>query len=470
MARSGSIFRFIAILAAVLLLGILFVSPFKESFGWSTSTQAGTGVFVATRTFVFTTTDQYGNLVTSTMTSTYLTTSQTTSGTATACAVGSILVNGNCVKPGQAYLTLTLTGTTVLLDKDGNALSTRTIEIVPATGGAAASKYGFTLDATVAGVGIQWDTLQVIVSLGGVVGQPSLTDPNKADIVNDAGIVKHVTSNQKTSHVTGDITIDQLLGGKSWDHGRYLMPALGVVATATAKIAPGYTYELAGTPTDTVGIITSPVVSLASLKWYQPPTPTPTQTGVMTAAQTTVRTEGRETTETTQRATETTERATETTERTTEAPEATKPPVATFGPFTANVVTVPALLPVSTVTKAVVVEEAAKTVREIAIREATTKEPTVKFPDKPLPAEKKVIKVVNKIGGTGATYMEQLLGAPTLIEIWSEVGSNIQLGSSGRLPMLLISITLMVVAVVWVLSDRNAKKRFKHLSGWFSNI
>jgi hypothetical protein len=455
MGRSGSVFRFIAILAAVLLLGILFVSPFQEGFGWSVSTQAGTGVFVATNTFVFTTTDQYGNVVTSTRTSTYLTTSQTTSGTVTACVSGYVLVGGNCVKPGAAYLTLTLTGTTVLLDQYGNPLSTSTIEIVPATGGAAASKYGFTLDATVEGVGIQWDTLQVIVSLGGVVGQPSLTDPNKADIVNDAGVIKHVQSNQKASHVTGDVTIDQLLGGRNWDHGRYLMPALGVVCTATARVSPGYTYELAGVPTDTVGIVTSPVVSLASLMWYQPPTPT--QTGAITEPR------GTQTFRTTEKIT---------TQPVTQP--VTQPgthTVGQYGSITLGVVTVPEILPVSPTTSAVVVEEAAGTVRRGAITEAKNRwtEP-VNF-EKPLPTGTRVYeKMTGKIGGTGATYINQLLGAPSLITIWGEVGSNLQLGSSGRLPMLLVAIALMVIAGVWVLSDRNAQKRFKHLSGWFSNI
>ena len=454
MVRSGSVFRFIAILAAVLLLGILFVSPFQEGFGWSVSTQAGTGVFVATGTFVFTTTDQYGNVVTSTRTSTYLTTSQTTSGTATACAVGYILVNGNCVKPGQAYLTLTLTGTTVLLDKDGNALSTSTIEIVPATGGAAASKFGFTLDATVAGVGIQWDTLQVIVSIGGVVGQPHPTDPNKADIVNDAGVIKHVQSNQKVSHVTGDITIDQLLGGKSWDHGRYLMPALGVVATATARVAPGFTYELAEVPTDTVGIVTSPVVSLASLKWYQPPTPTLTQHGTQTREHTTAE-------HTTAEHTATSLVTTATSLVTTATPLVTGGPLTggplTGGPLTGGPLTGGLLTSgISSVQREIIVSDAADTVRRSA-----------RIFEKLVPEIRSGKSIFEKLV-PGSTI--ELLGAPSLIEIWSEVGSNVELGSSGRLPMLLVSIALMVVAGVWVASDRNAKKRFKHLSGWFSNM
>jgi len=450
--KSGSVFRFIAILAAVLLLGILFVSPFQEGFGWTVSTQAGTGVFVATGTFVFTTTDQFGNVFTTTSTGTYLTTS--TTATATTCPSGYVLVGGNCVKPGAAYLTLTLTGTTVLLDKDGNTLSTSTIEIVPATGGAAASKFGFTLDATVAGVGIQWDTLQVIVSIGGVVGQPSLTDPNNADIVNDAGVIKHVQSNQKATHVTGDVTIDQLVGGKSWDHGRYLMPALGVTATAVAKISPGFSYELAGVPTETVGIITSPVVSLASLKWYQPPTPT--QTGAPTQ---TAKTEIRETTG----------HGTETEP----PPDITHTGIPPLPPT--GVVVVPVLPPVSPTTSAIVVEAAANSVQaaaeEKALRASMERSgPSVTF-EKPLPSGPRVYeKMTGKIGGTGATYINQLLGSPSLITIWGEVGSNIALGSSGRLPMLIVSLTLMVVAGVWVLSDRNAKKRFKHLSGWFSNI
>jgi hypothetical protein len=440
MGKSGSIFRFIAILAAVLLLGILFVSPFQEGFGWTVSTQAGTGVFVATGTYVITTTDQFGNVFTSTMTGTYLTTSQTTSGTVTACVSGYVLVGGNCVKPGAAYLTLTLHGTTTLLDKDGNALSTSTIEIVPATGGAAASKYGFTLDANVEGVGIQWDTLQVIVSIGGVVGQPSLTDANKADIVNDAGAIKHVQSNQKTSHVTGDVTIDQLLGGRNWDHGRYLMPALGIVASATARVDPLYTYELAGVPQDTIGIITSPVVSLASLKWYQPLTPTPTQTQAVT-------------TERPQTQAVTTERPEP---RTTE-PRTTEPRSIELPPPP------PPPPPPSVPTRQEVVVEAGRAVREAALHRvkdifgtATTEpERTVR-----------VVKV-EVVKSTGGLIRKELLGAPSLIQIWREVGSNVELGSSGRFPMFLVSITLMVVAVVWVLSDRNAKKRFKHLSAWF---
>jgi len=465
MARSGSVFRFIAILAAVLLLGILFVSPFQEGFGWSVSTQAGTGVFVATGTFVFTTTDQYGNVFTTTSTGTYLTTSQTTSGTATACAVGYILVNGICVKPGQAYLTLTLTGTTVLRDKDGNVLSTSTIEIVPATGGAAASKFGFTLDATVAGIGIQWDTLQVIVSIGGVVGQPSLSDPNKADIVNDAGVITHVESNQKTTHVTGDITIDQLLGGHAWDHTRYLMPALGIVATATARVAPGFTFELAGVPQDTVGIITSPVVSLASLMWYQPPT-TPTKGTQTQGTQTQGTQEGTRRTQT--QGTQTQVSRTEPTATAQATAPGTAHTVGTYGVVTAAVVVVPVLPPVSTTTSAVVVEAAADSVREAAEGAAMDRSmerwgTPVEF-ERPLPAGPRVYEAMTgRIGGTGATYIWQLAGAPSLITIWGEVGSNLQLGSSGRLPMLLVSLALMVVAGVWVLSDRNAKKRFKHL-------
>ncbi|MCJ7768663.1 hypothetical protein MUP79_09775, partial [Candidatus Bathyarchaeota archaeon] len=275
----------------------------------------------------------------------------------------------------------------------------------------------------------------VIVSLGGVVGQPSLTDPNKADIVNDAGVIKHVQSNQKTNHVTGDITIDQLLGGKSWDHGRYLMPALGITATAVARVAPGFTYELAGVPTDTVGIVTSPVVSLASLKWYQPPTPPPPPPEII------------------------------------QGEEPPPPPDIVVPPPPPPPPVFPPPPPPDPGTQAFVVEQASTSVSEGAMREAMARSgPSVTF-EKPLPAGKKTYeKFTGKIGGTGATYIWQLAGTPSLIQIWGEVGSNLQLGSSGRLPMLLVSIALMVVAGVWVLSDRNAKKRFKYLSGWFSNI